>query len=100
MLASSGVCYLFVSSFSERHPPLNPLNRGNRYFGAWTGVFRYFPGIAQSACGECEDGREGGGVVTTARACAFVCVRLSLFCASLSYCCMYCVRAVGVYVEV
>ncbi|CAM9745263.1 unnamed protein product [Ascophyllum nodosum] len=22
------------------------------YFGAWTGVFRYFPGIAQSACGE------------------------------------------------
>ena len=24
------------------------------YFGAWTGVFRYFPGIAQSACGECE----------------------------------------------
>lgn len=25
-----------------------------RYFGAWTGVFRYFPGIAQAACGECE----------------------------------------------
>eukprot|EP00903_Cladosiphon_okamuranus_P021964 g20195.t1 len=22
------------------------------YFGAWTGVFRYFPGLAQSACGE------------------------------------------------
>ncbi|CAM9550336.1 unnamed protein product [Hapterophycus canaliculatus] len=22
------------------------------YFGAWTGVFRYFPGIAQSTCGE------------------------------------------------
>ena len=25
------------------------------YFGAWTGVFRYFPGLAQSACGECEE---------------------------------------------